>query len=106
MKSIGIFYGSSTGNTATIAKSIAQKLNEFETQLHDVAKATADDLNKYDMLILGTSTWGYGDLQDDWESFFAETKEGSTSGQNHRVIWTGRLRILRRFVCRWDGYHL
>ncbi|HSG68309.1 MAG TPA: flavodoxin, partial [Bacteroidales bacterium] len=28
-----------------------------------------EDFKKYDYLIFGTSTWGIGDMQDDWEDF-------------------------------------
>ena len=34
--------------------------------VHDVSKMTADMVNSYDVLLLGTSTWGDGELQDDW----------------------------------------
>ena len=69
MSKIGIFYGSSGGSTKDIAEKIASKLGVESTSIYDVASAKADDLNSYDLLVFGSSTWGLGDLQDDWEDF-------------------------------------
>lgn len=66
MKKIGIFYGSSTGTTQSIAEAIASKLGIPTSDIIDVAKMTADKVNGYEVLLLGTSTWGDGEVQDDW----------------------------------------
>ncbi len=66
MKKIGLFYGSSTGTTESVANSIAKKLGVPASDVHDVAKLTPDMVVAYDLLVLGTSTWGDGELQDDW----------------------------------------
>ena len=55
MKTIGIFYGSSTGTTEDIAKRIAAKLGVDASNLYDVAKASPSDLAGYEVLILGSS---------------------------------------------------
>lgn len=64
--SIGIIYGSSMGNTEAVANSIAELL---EAEVLNVADTDAETINGFDKLILGTSTWGSGDLQDDWDAF-------------------------------------
>lgn len=69
MKKIGIFYGSSTGTTADIASRIAKYLNVAADDIHDVAKSAPSDVAPYDVLVFGTSTWGAGELQDDWYDF-------------------------------------
>ena len=66
MKKTGIFYGSSTGTTEAVANLIASKLGIAPADVHDAGELTADLAGSYDVLILGTSTWGYGELQDDW----------------------------------------
>lgn len=66
---IGVFYGSSTGNTAQAAQAIAAAMGVGESDIHDVAKSKPSDVAPYDVLILGSSTWGAGDLQDDWYDF-------------------------------------
>lgn len=81
MKTIGIFYGSSTGTTEDIAKRIAAKLGVDASNLYDVAKASPSDLVGYEVLILGSSTWGTGDLQDDWYDFLAKIKKLDLSGK-------------------------
>ena len=35
----------------------------------------------FDVLLLGSSTWGIGDLQDDWESFLPELASQNLSGK-------------------------
>lgn len=81
MKQIAIIYGSSTDNTKSIAESIAQKLSGEEVTLLDVANLKAGDLDKYPNLILGTSTWGLGDLQDDWDDYLSNLKNSDLEGK-------------------------
>lgn len=75
----GIIYGSTTGNTETAAKTIADKLGSCE--VINVSDFSADILDKYDTLLLGSSTWGVGDLQDDWETKIAEMKGVDLNGK-------------------------
>jgi len=48
---------------------IAAEFGDRAVELHDVAEVAPEDLEGYDHLILGTSTLGCGELQDDWERF-------------------------------------
>lgn len=66
MKKTGVFYGSTTGTTESVANLIAKKLGIASADVHDVSKMSADMVGAYEVLILGTSTWGDGELQDDW----------------------------------------
>ncbi len=68
MAKIGIFYGSSTGNTEVVADKIKALFGE-DAETINIDSASKEDMEKYDFLILGTSTWGIGDMQDDWEDF-------------------------------------
>lgn len=74
MAKIGIFYGSSTGNTEIIAEKLA-KLFESDVDLNNIDIVEKKDIEKYDYLIFGTSTWGVGDMQDDWEDFIEVLSE-------------------------------
>jgi flavodoxin I len=58
-----VVYGSSTGTCEAIAEKIAQKLGCEAINVQDL---TADIVINNENLILGTSTWGAGELQDDW----------------------------------------
>lgn len=64
-----IVYGSTLGNTEEIAKKIAKELKIDEKNIIEVSQTTPEELNKFDKLIMGTSTWGVGDLQDNWLEF-------------------------------------
>jgi flavodoxin I len=69
MKKIGIFYGSSTGNTELVADKIQTIFGEENADVHNIDSIDIEDINHYSNLIFGTSTWGLGNLQDDWEDF-------------------------------------
>ena len=69
MVKIGLFYGSTTGNTLKVAELIQGAFNAGQVEIVDVGRAAPDDLKKYDVLILGTSTWHWGGLQDEWAVF-------------------------------------
>ena len=58
-----VIYGSSTGTCEAIAEKIASKLGCEALNVQDL---TADIVAANQNLILGTSTWGAGELQDDW----------------------------------------
>ena len=68
MNKIAILYGSSGGNTETVAKRV-QELFNGEADLYNVDSVKSDEIKDYPYYILGTSTTGVGDLQDDWDSF-------------------------------------
>ncbi len=60
-----IFYGSEDGTTADVAEALAEALSGT-VPVYDIADAGLAALSDYDVLILGTSTWGIGELQSDW----------------------------------------
>ena len=66
---IGIFYGSSTGNTETAAEMIQNALGDHVSQMAAVTEVSPQDLLKFDVLIFGVPTWDIGQLQIDWEYF-------------------------------------
>ena len=70
----GIFYGSTTGMTESLAAKIAARTGVAQTDVHNVADASADEAEGYDLLLLGSSTWGCGKLQDDWYDFLDALK--------------------------------
>jgi flavodoxin I len=62
-----ILYGSSVGNTHFVAEKISALLPG--ARLASVKGITSADIDNYENLILGTSTWGVGNFQDDFEQF-------------------------------------
>ncbi|MDR1347140.1 MAG: flavodoxin FldA [Prevotellaceae bacterium] len=88
MSKIGIFYGSSTGNTKDIAVKIAEKLGVASSDVYDVASGITDFEN-YDVLLFGASTWGFGDLQDDWEDYQKKLTSINLSGKKAAIFGCG-----------------
>ena len=78
MAKVGIFYGSTTGVTEDIANRIAEKIDGAEVFNID---GNVDELENYDVLLLGTSTWGFGDLQDDWQTVLDELSNLDLKGK-------------------------
>ncbi len=89
MKNIGLFYGSTTGNTEEIAGMIADAIGKDKVDVIDVSTASMDKLMEYERIILGTSTWGSGDLQDDWEDFVDQLKEADLKGKKIALFGVG-----------------
>lgn len=71
-----IFYASSTGNTQRAAEMILENLGgNGIVDIYNVANGTIEKMSVYDKLIIGTSTWGDGELQDDWADVFEKFKK-------------------------------
>ncbi len=62
MDKVHVIFGSTTGMTEAVATKIAA---EFGVSPININAAGAADFDA-ELLILGSSTWGVGDLQDDW----------------------------------------
>lgn len=89
MKKTAIIYGSSTGTCQSIAESIANKLGVSGSDLLDIANVTASQIEGYDNLLLGTSTWGAGDMQDDWYSGIEKVKAANLTGKTVALFGCG-----------------
>ncbi len=86
MSKIGIFFGSTTGVTEDIAGRIAENLDNAE--VYNIA-GNEDKLEDYDVLILGSSTWGFGDLQDDWQDALDVLSGLNLTGKKVAYFGTG-----------------
>ncbi|WP_107851714.1 flavodoxin FldA [Oceanimonas marisflavi] len=75
MASVGLFFGSDTGNTEAVAKMIQKELGKHLVEVHDIAKSTKEDIAGFDLLLLGIPTWYYGESQADWDDFFPELEQ-------------------------------
>lgn len=89
MKSIGIFYGSETGTTADVALRIAAKLGVDSADVHNVANLSPTALGNYDVLLLGTSTWGAGEIESDWYDFIAGARVLDLKGKKMAFFGCG-----------------
>lgn len=80
----GIFYGSTTGVTQDIAERVGKLLDADVMPAADIEKITG-----YDLAILATSTWGMGDLQDDWFEPLDKLKTLDLAGKKIALIGVG-----------------
>ncbi len=79
---IAIFYGSTTCYTEMVAEKI-QVLLQSDPQmaahgsisLHNIKTTPLSQMQDYDVLILGISTWDFGELQEDWEAHWSEISD-------------------------------
>ncbi len=81
-----VIYGSSTGTCESIAEKIAQKLG---CEALNVQELNADVVAQNQNLILGTSTWGAGELQDDWYDGLSVLKNADLSGKTIALFGCG-----------------
>ncbi|MCR4583982.1 MAG: flavodoxin FldA [Prevotella sp.] len=73
-----VVYGSSTGTCEAIAEKIASRLGVECLNVQDLTAAiVAENQN----LILGTSTWGAGELQDDWYDGLSVLQDADLGGK-------------------------
>lgn len=83
----GIIYGSTTGNTERIAKRLQSYFPDAEIKsVVDVGRA---DFEAYDLLLLGASTWGLGEIQEDWISALPELEQAELKGKYAAVFGLG-----------------
>jgi flavodoxin I len=89
LKPTGIFYGTSSGKTESVATRIYQHLGKGNASLWDVAESRPEDVLSYDKLIFGIPTWGIGELQDDWALFLPELEDLDLSGKSIALFGLG-----------------
>ena len=80
-----VVYGSSTGTCEAIAEKIGTKLGAEVVNVQDLD----DDVLAADNILLGTSTWGAGELQDDWYDGLDVIKGADLSGKTVAIFGCG-----------------
>ena len=86
MKKTIVVFGSSTGTCENIAGTIGTKLG---AEVINVTDMDADTIANNDNLIMGTSTWGAGELQDDWYDGVNLLKGQDLSGKTVALFGCG-----------------
>lgn len=89
MSKVGIFFGTDSGSTRLIAKMMAKKLGDIAAKPLNVNRITASDMLAFDCLILGTPTYGEGQLPGkstkvltgSWEEFLPQLQDYDLSGK-------------------------
>jgi flavodoxin I len=88
MATIGIFFGSTEGNTERVVNQIQQLFGD-DAELHNVNAASADDMQPYPNLILACPTWEIGQLQEDWDNFIDELENVDYAGKKVTYLGLG-----------------
>lgn len=97
MAKVGIFFGTDTGNTRKVAKTIATKLGDVADKPVNINKASVDDLLAYDVLIVGSPTYGEGELpgmsaghdNESWEEFLPTLAGADFTGKTVAIYGLG-----------------
>lgn len=79
-----IFFGSTTGTTEMIAQKVGELLGAEVYSANEI-----DKVEEYDFVIFATSTWGMGDLQDEWYDALEKLKTKNLSGKKVGLIGIG-----------------
>jgi flavodoxin I len=83
---VHVIYGSDSGRTKAVAGKIAAKL---DGKIIDVSNATTADFEACDLLVLGSPTYGEGDLQADWETGIDVLAEADLTGKKVALFGLG-----------------
>ena len=88
MEKVGIFYGSTSGTTKAAAEKIAKAFGKV-AEIHNIGESTPAMIASYSNLVFGTSAWGIGDMQDDWEDFVDNLSEIDFTGKKIALFGLG-----------------
>lgn len=94
---IGIYYGSNTGATGEVAEKVAKALGVTSEVVHDVTHADPAGVADYDLIVLGASTHGAGDVQSDMEDFLAGVVPLDLKGKKIALFGTGDVQMTDTF---------
>ena len=89
MSKIGLFFGTQTGKTESIAEMIRDRFGADAIDLHDMAQVDVGDFDGYTKLIIASPTWDIGELQSDWDGFFPELDTMDFNGKTVAYFGTG-----------------
>ncbi|WP_317932910.1 flavodoxin [Halioxenophilus sp. WMMB6] len=115
MQKIGIFFGTETGTTRLIAKKIYKLLGDDNAAKPlNVNRVTAEEFLQYDALILGTPSYGVGEipglsagcLEKNWEEFLAQFGKPNLTGKRIAMFGLGaQERYAERFCSSLIALH-
>ncbi|WP_026971693.1 flavodoxin FldB [Aliagarivorans marinus] len=87
--SIGLFYGSSTCYTEMAAEKIQAQFGDDLVSIHNIKEVEPEQMQHYPVLILGISTWDYGELQEDWEAVWENLEQLDFSNKTIALFGLG-----------------
>ncbi|TKF04078.1 flavodoxin FldB [Vibrio kanaloae] len=78
---IGLFYGSTTCYTEMAAEKIRGIIGEDLVDIHNVKESSLSLMADYDLLLLGISTWDFGEIQEDWNELWDDIATTPVKGK-------------------------
>ncbi|MCG9556904.1 flavodoxin FldB [Vibrio kanaloae] len=78
---IGLFYGSTTCYTEMAAEKIRGIIGEDLVDIHNVKESPLSLMADYDLLLLGISTWDFGEIQEDWNELWDDIATTPVKGK-------------------------
>ncbi|HEY0327506.1 MAG TPA: flavodoxin FldA [Rhodopseudomonas sp.] len=84
--SVNVIFGSDGGNTKAVASRIAKHI---QGRAIDIKAASVADFESPSLLILGSPTYGAGDLQTDWEAHLDKLTTAKLVGKKVALFGTG-----------------
>lgn len=81
MKKVCVVYASMTGNTEEIATLLANNLAEFDAQMFQMENTDVSVITEYDGILLGSYTWGDGELPDEAQDFYDQLDDVDLTGK-------------------------
>ncbi len=91
--SIGLFYGSTTCYTEMAAEKIKAQLERLSPHINipmfDIKDTPLSNIANYDIVLLGISTWDFGELQEDWESHWSDIGAIDFTGKHAAIFGLG-----------------
>lgn len=91
MAKAAIIYGSTTGNTERLSEAVAHGLRDggMEVTVINATDANTGKLADFNLIVLGCSTWGTGELQDDFVDFYNGMTTELFEGKKTAVFGSG-----------------
>ncbi|KXK21548.1 MAG: putative flavodoxin [Chloroflexi bacterium OLB15] len=92
MAPIGLFYGSNTGNTESVAYIMKEEFDKIlpgGVDVHNIGRSTPEDILRYNYIIIGIPTWNTGELQDDWDAFMPKFNSMDMKGKKVALFGLG-----------------
>lgn len=89
MANIGIFVGSSGGVTQSAAEQLEALFEDAELINMEEDYDDLDQFEEFDVLLIGSSTWGQGDPQRDWVDPLYEMENDEPDMSGKKVAFFG-----------------
>ncbi|KHD25151.1 flavodoxin [Vibrio caribbeanicus] len=86
---IGLFYGSTTCYTEMAAEKIRAIIGDDLVDIHNVKESPLSLMADYDLLLLGISTWDFGEIQEDWNELWDQVSGLSLAGKTVALFGLG-----------------